>query len=71
MIKTKRPHSVRTSVEIFGEHCSIFEMAKDLDTIVYEILTNLSDRLTRVYVNDKHEVVGIYTPRFNENELDD
>ena len=71
MIKTNKEYPINTIVEIFGEHISIFDMAKDLDTIVYEILTNLSDRLTRVYVDDKHEVVGIYTPRFNENELDD
>ena len=71
MIKTDKAYPVGTQVEIFGDHVSIFEMAKDLDTIVYEILTNLSDRLTRVYVDDKRNVVGIYTPRFNENELDD
>ena len=56
-------------VEIFGEHINIEEMAKDLGTISYEILTSLSDRLTREYVNAQGEIIDIYTPRFNEEEL--
>ncbi len=48
------PHQVQegTVVEIFGPHVSIETMAKDLDTIPYEILCLISDRVTRVYKRD-------------------
>ena len=38
-----------TEVEIFGPHINIETMAKDLNTIPYEILCLISDRVTRVY----------------------
>jgi Alr-MurF fusion protein len=36
-------------VEIFGRHLSIKELAKNIGTIPYEILTNVSQRVKRVY----------------------
>ena len=39
-------------VEIFGEHISLESMAKDLDTISYEVLCLISKRVPRVYVQD-------------------
>ncbi len=37
-------------VEIFGENLTIYNLAKKLDTIPYEILTSISRRVKRVYV---------------------
>ncbi|ELR72837.1 Alanine racemase [Fulvivirga imtechensis AK7] len=36
-------------VEIFGEHLTIMEVARKINTIPYEILTNVSQRVKRVY----------------------
>ena len=36
--------------EIFGEHISIFDVAKLCQTIPSEILTSVSPRVKRVYV---------------------
>jgi len=38
-------------VEIFGESLSIYEMAEHLGTIPYEVLTNISQRVKRVYLH--------------------
>ncbi len=52
MIHTKNRYEPGTLVEIFGEHVSIEERAKELGTITYELLTSLSDRISRIYVED-------------------
>lgn len=39
-------------VEIFGKEISIEEFAEDLETIPYEVLTNISRRVKRVYYQD-------------------
>jgi alanine racemase len=39
-------------VIVFGPGYSIVEMAKDLDTIPYEILTTVSQRVKRVYFHE-------------------
>lgn len=39
-------------VIIFGDHYPISEMAKDLDTIPYEVLTGVSRRVKRVYYQE-------------------
>nr|MBC7611415.1 bifunctional UDP-N-acetylmuramoyl-tripeptide:D-alanyl-D-alanine ligase/alanine racemase [Pseudopedobacter sp.] len=36
-------------VIIFGEKASVYEMANDLKTIPYEVITNISQRVKRVY----------------------
>jgi alanine racemase len=36
-------------VEVFGEHCTIYELAEALGTIPYEVLTNVSTRVKRVF----------------------
>ena len=36
-------------VIIFGDDLSVYDMAKQLDTIPYEIITNISQRVKRVY----------------------
>jgi len=40
------------TVEIFGSHYSIFEMAEALQTIPYEILTNIGHRVKRVFFKE-------------------
>jgi alanine racemase len=40
------------SVEIFGTNYSIFQMAKALDTIPYEILTKIGSRVKRVFFKE-------------------
>lgn len=52
MIHLKKFYPVGTRVELFGNHISVCDVAHDLDTIPYEILTNLSERLTRVYIKN-------------------
>ncbi len=39
-------------VEIFGKHISINTLAKQLDTIPYEILTSVSERVKRIYFRE-------------------
>ena len=39
-------------VEVFGEKNSISLLAKQIGTIPYEILTNISQRVKRIYVNE-------------------
>jgi len=39
-------------VEIFGKHISIQEVAKAADTIAYEIMTGISLRVKRVYIEE-------------------
>ncbi|MFT4204606.1 MAG: bifunctional UDP-N-acetylmuramoyl-tripeptide:D-alanyl-D-alanine ligase/alanine racemase [Chitinophagaceae bacterium] len=40
------------SVEIFGPHISISEVAKATGTIAYEILTSIGQRIKRVYIEE-------------------
>ena len=63
MIAGTHPLKPGSDVEIFGENISLYDMAKDLDTIPYEILTMLSDRLERRYIKDG-KVIMTYDPRF-------
>jgi alanine racemase len=37
-------------VEIFGKNRSIHELAQELDTISYEVMTSISQRVVRVYI---------------------
>ena len=40
------------SVEIFGDHLPVTELSDRLDTIPYEVLTGISNRVKRVYYQD-------------------
>ena len=46
-----------TTVELIGEHLNLKEMASELDTIPYEILVALTDRITRVYTENSQIVL--------------
>ena len=63
MLKVENPPAILDEVELFGEHISLQKVAEDLDTIPYEVLTLLSDRLTKIYYRDNEEVYES-TPRF-------
>ena len=52
MVFTQHPHPAGTRIELFGEHVDIVKRAQDLHTITYELLTSLSDRITRIYISD-------------------
>ena len=52
MVRVDENVKIGDRVEIFGEHISLESMAKDLDTISYEVLCLISKRVPRVYVQD-------------------
>ena len=43
---------VGDKVEVFGDKISLEEFAKNLNTIPYEVLTSISDRVKRVYIEE-------------------
>lgn len=59
IIKTKVAVQVDDEVEIFGKNINIFAMAKELDTIVYEIIVLLSSRIERQYY-ENNQITKIY-----------
>ncbi|MBQ6560087.1 MAG: alanine racemase [Erysipelotrichaceae bacterium] len=65
MVLTEHEHLPGTKVELFGEHISIVERAKELNTITYELLTGLTDRVSRVYL-ENGQIVKTIDPRFSE-----
>lgn len=68
MIRVPEGAKVGDTVELFGPNIPIKQVAEELDTIPYEVMTLLSDRLTRVYYKNG-EVYKIVNPRFQHNEL--
>lgn len=51
MIRASEEIHVDDVVELIGPHIPLEEVAKELDTIPYEVMTSLSDRLNRVYLS--------------------
>ena len=43
---------VGDEVIVYGNNPSVIELAEAIDTIPYELLTNISDRVKRVYYMD-------------------
>ncbi|MDO4198621.1 MAG: alanine racemase [Erysipelotrichaceae bacterium] len=56
MIHTNVYHPVGSKVELFGDHISIRERAISNGTITYELLTNIADRVWKVFIS-KGEVI--------------
>lgn len=48
----KEPVHEGQEVEIFGQHLTLHEMAELMQTIPYEVLTSVSERVKRVYITD-------------------
>lgn len=63
MILTSSYHPVGTKIELLGGHIDIEERAAELNTITYELLTSLSDRLTRHYLQNG-SIIRKIDPRF-------
>ena len=49
---TNKKVKINDRVEIFGINYSIIEMAKSINTIPYEIISTISNRVDRVYQKD-------------------
>lgn len=71
MVHINKPVAIKSDVEIFGEHISLYDMANDNKTIPYEILTSISDRVTRVYVDSEDNVLDIISNRYTKEENND
>lgn len=71
MVHINKPVAIKSDVEIFGEHISLYDMANDNKTIPYEILTSISDRVTRVYVDSEDNVLDIISNRYTKEENHD
>jgi len=67
MIRLDQHYPEGTEVELLGKKASIYPMAKHLDTIPYEILTQLSDRIPKVYY-DHGMIVTTINPRLIKKE---
>lgn len=67
MIRLDKSYPEGTLVELLGNHVSIYPMAKHLETIPYEILTQLSDRIPKVYF-EKGKIVTTINPRLIKKE---
>lgn len=67
MIRLDRIYPEGTEVELLGTKASIYPMAKHLDTIPYEILTQLSDRIPKVYF-EHGKIVTTINPRLIKKE---
>ncbi|MCF8346777.1 MAG: alanine racemase, partial [Bacteroidales bacterium] len=44
--------AIGDQVELFGRNCPVTRMADQLNTIVYEILTSIPERVKRVYIRE-------------------
>lgn len=63
-IKTSKPYELHTKVEIFGSHIPLEMMAQELNVIPYEIITNISDRVKRVFVDSDDNILFEIIKRF-------
>jgi len=69
MLKMPEYRPEGTTVEIFGSHIRIEDMAKDLNTIPYEIICLISGRVTRRYILHG-KAVGEENERLKRSEFD-
>ncbi len=60
MIKVSNDVKVGDVVEIFGEHIGIVDVARENNTIPYEIMTSLTDRLVKKIIEDKQVTKVVY-----------
>ena len=55
MVKLSRPFETGTQVTLIGNNMPIVRVAKELDTIPYEVLCSLSDRIPRLYLSEERQ----------------
>jgi len=67
MIRLDKEYPVGTLVELLGSQAKLFDMAKRMHTISYEILTQISDRIPRVFVLN-NKVIKVINTRFRYDE---
>jgi len=67
MIRLDKIYPEGTEVELLGKRASIYPMARHLQTIPYEILTQLSDRIPKVYF-EEGKIVTTINPRLIKKE---
>ena len=63
MIRLDEYVPIGTEVELIGPNMPITTIANELETIPYEIITTLSDRIPRIY-HYKNEIIGHCLTRF-------
>lgn len=56
MVQLPHPFEVGTRVTLIGESMSLNRVAEELETIPYEILCSLSDRIPRIYLSSEKQV---------------
>ena len=64
MIKVNKPYALGTIIELFGPNIAITDVAEYIDTIPYEILTSISDRITKIYRRE-FSIVAIENTRLD------
>lgn len=64
IVKTSKPHNIGSQIELIGEHMPISRRVKEIGNNACKIITDLSDRITRVYIKD-NKVVLEKNQRFN------
>lgn len=69
MVKLEKEVPVGTKVEIFGKHINIEDMATDLNTIPDEIISVLSDRITRTYFFHGKQIAEINAKEIKSHML--
>lgn len=69
MIKVSENIHVDDIVELIGPHMPLDQVAKELDTIPYEVMSSLSDRLNRIYIS-QGQVIQAYNYRFKHYQTD-
>lgn len=66
MVRVNDQTKMLQEFEIFGEHISAYLWADRCQMIIYEFLTTLSDRITRLYY-DEGVLIKEITPRFKRD----
>lgn len=61
MIRLQTYHPVDTIVELLGDHADVVKMAKHMETIPYEILTQVSDRIPKVYYENGKKIGEVHS----------
>lgn len=65
MIKLKKAYPIKTKVEIISKNMPVTRIAEEINTIPYEVLCVLSDRIPRVIIEDG-KTVAIINQRLHE-----
>lgn len=66
MIRLPKKYPLGTTVELIGRHMLIEKVAAELETIPYEVMTLLSDRVAKIYRKNNH-IINILNTRLDEN----